>query len=60
MDIKIGSVIHYKFLFSNEESKVGLVYKIVKDNNFAYMLYILTNNEKDIVPYSILDYTIIE
>ena len=31
MNIKIGSVIHYKFLYSNEEAKVGLVYKIIKD-----------------------------
>lgn len=60
MNIKIGSVIHYKFLYSNEEAKVGLVYKIIKDKNFSYMLYILSDNEKDIVPYNILDYEIIE
>lgn len=60
LDIKIGNIIKYNFLYSNEGFKIGLVYKIEKDNNFAYMIYFVnSNNEKDIVPFNILDYTII-
>lgn len=60
LDIEIGNVIKYNFLYSNEEFKIGLVYKIKEDLNFSYMLYLInSNNEKDVVPFNILDYTVI-
>lgn len=60
LDIKIGNIIKYNFLYSNEEFKLGLVYDIKRDLNFSYMIYVIdSNNEKDIVPFNILDYTVI-
>jgi hypothetical protein len=60
LDIKIGNVIEYNFLYSNEGFKIGLVYKIKKDLNFSYMIYLIGgNNKKDVVPFNILDYKII-
>tara|TARA_B100001989_G_scaffold134607_1_gene95318 strand:+ start:1153 stop:1353 length:201 start_codon:yes stop_codon:yes gene_type:complete len=60
LDINIGNIIEYNYSYSNEESKIGLVYKIVKDLNFSYMLYLIdSNNQEDIVPFNILEYKII-
>ena len=60
-DINIGNIIEYNYSYSNEESKIGLVYKIVKDLNFSYMLYLIdSNNQEDIVPFNILEYKIIK
>tara|TARA_B000000557_G_C20771705_1_gene442134 strand:- start:197 stop:397 length:201 start_codon:yes stop_codon:yes gene_type:complete len=60
LDINIGNVIEYNYFYSNEESKIGLVYKIVKDLNFSYMLYLIdSNNQEDVVPFNILEYKII-
>lgn len=54
IDIKVGQTIKYNFLYSNEEEKIGLVTKIKKDTNFYAMIYILTNNNIDIIPYNIM------
>ena len=59
LDIKVGHVINYNFLYSNEEEKFGLVIDIKKDNNFHAMIYILTNNEIDIIPFSIMVYKVV-
>jgi len=59
-DLKIGSVINYNFLYSNDEYKIGLVVDIKKDPNFSYIIYLINDdNEKDAVPLNILEYTII-
>ena len=58
MDLKIGECIKYNFLYSNEEEKIGLITKIVKDYNFSYMIYLV--DEKggvDILPFNILEYS---
>tara|TARA_S200000501_G_C20606454_1_gene648271 strand:+ start:340 stop:522 length:183 start_codon:yes stop_codon:yes gene_type:complete len=57
MDLKAGDCIKYNFLYSNEEEKIGLVTQIKKDNNFAFMVYVV--DEKggiDIIPLSIMEY----
>jgi len=60
LDLKKGNVINYSYLYTNEENKIGLVYKIKKDINFGHMIYILDdNNNIEPMPFSIIDYTII-
>mgnify|MGYP000039703645 CR=1 FL=1 len=59
-DIKIGNALEYNFLYSNEEKKYGLVVDIKKDNNFHAMIYLLTENEIDIVPYSIILFKVLK
>lgn len=59
LDINVGHVINYNFLYSNEEEKIGLVIDIKKDRNFYAMIYVLTNNEIDVVPYNIITYKVI-
>ncbi len=60
MDLTVGCAIKYSFHYSNEEAKVGLIVKILKDINFAYMIHLVSENgEIDIVPFSIIDYKII-
>ena len=41
IDLKPGDCIKYNFLYSNEEEKIGLITKIKKDNNFAFMIYLV-------------------
>ena len=57
---KKGKLIKYNFLYSNEEEKIGVVYDIKKDNNFGAMITLMTDNKFEFVPYSILEYTIID
>ena len=59
-DIKIGNALEYNFLYSNEEKKYGLVVDIKKDNNFHAMIYLLTENEIDIVPYIIILFKVLK
>ena len=60
MDLKVGDAIKYNFLYSNEEIKFGVITKINRDMNFAYMIHIAgQDNEIDIVPFSIMEYTIL-
>ena len=59
LNINIGHVINYNFLYSNEEEKIGLVVDIKKDRNFYAMIYVLTNNEIDVIPYNIITYKVI-
>ncbi len=56
LPIEIGQVIEYNFLYSNEESKIGLVIDYKKDSNFHAMIYLLSNDELDIVPFNIMEY----
>lgn len=57
-DLKAGDCIKYSFLYSNEEEKIGLVTNIKKDNNFAFMIYLVDENGSiDIVPLTILEYS---
>ena len=60
IDLKIGNLIKYNFLYSNEEDKVGIICKINKDPNFSYIVYILVCDEINQVPYTILDFKKIE
>jgi hypothetical protein len=60
IDLKIGSLIKYNFLYSNEEDKTGIVCKIKKDPNFSYIVYVLVCDEIVQVPYTILDFKKIE
>tara|TARA_Y100000022_G_C13208585_1_gene356364 strand:+ start:867 stop:1076 length:210 start_codon:yes stop_codon:yes gene_type:complete len=59
LDLKIGQIIKYNFLYSNEKEKVGLVIDIKKDNNFYAMIYLLSNNKIEIVPYNIMTFNIL-
>ena len=57
---KKGKLVKYNFLYSNEEEKIGIVYEIKKDNNFGAMITLISDNKFEVVPYSILEYTIID
>lgn len=59
LNINVGHVINYNFLYSNEEEKIGLVIDIKKDRNFYAMIYVLSNNEIDVIPYNIITYKVI-
>jgi hypothetical protein len=59
-EIKIGSVIFYNFLYSNEEEKVGIVINIKKDLNFSAMIYLLCENEIDVIPFSIMSFKVLK
>jgi hypothetical protein len=59
-DLKIGDLIRYNFLYSNEEEKLGIVYKIKKDLNFSAMIYVIGNKITDVVPYSIMEYKVLD
>tara|TARA_A200000159_G_scaffold161061_1_gene182269 strand:+ start:1655 stop:1846 length:192 start_codon:yes stop_codon:yes gene_type:complete len=57
IDLKPGDCIKYNFLYSNEEEKIGLVTKIKKDNNFAFMIYLVDNKGAiDVIPFNIMEY----
>lgn len=58
-DIKIGDTIVYNFLYSNEETKIGIVTNIKKDINFYAMIYLLTDNEIDVVPFNIMEFRVL-
>lgn len=59
LDLKTGQIIKYNFFHSNEKEKVGLVIDIKKDNNFYAMIYLLINNEIEIVPYNIMSFKVL-
>jgi hypothetical protein len=52
-DLKVGQAIKYNYLYSNEEEKIGLIVRLKKDLNFTMMIYMLADNEIDVVPYNI-------
>ncbi len=57
---KKGDLVRFNFLYSNEEERIGIVNRVIKDNNFVYMIQIITSDkEKVTIPYSIMDYEII-
>ena len=54
--IKIGNLIVYNFLYSNEKDKIGIVCDIKKDSNFKYIIDIFSNSEIDHVPYTVMEF----
>ena len=60
MNLKVGDLILYNFLFSNEESKYGIVCHTVPDLNFFRIVYIISDEIIDRVPYNIMEYEIIQ
>tara|TARA_B100001287_G_C22273297_1_gene340407 strand:+ start:339 stop:545 length:207 start_codon:yes stop_codon:yes gene_type:complete len=59
-DLKKGDLIRYNFLYSNEKEKIGIVYDIKEDLNFAAMIHIIGNKTTDVIPYSIMEYKILD
>ena len=59
-DLKKGDLIRYNFLYSNEKEKIGIVYDIKEDLNFAAMIHIIDNKTTDVIPYSIMEYKILD
>lgn len=58
--IKIGDLIKYNYLYSNEEPKIGVVIKLKKDLNFDKIIHVVTENQTlDMIPYSIMEFKII-
>lgn len=60
IEIKKGDLIKYNFLFSNEKEKIGIVWKIEEDLNFAALIHVIANNKIDQIPFSIMEYKILE
>lgn len=58
--IRIGDLIKFNYLFSNENDKIGIVYSIKKDYNFSQIIEILSGNEMLQLPVSLIDYKILE
>ena len=58
--IRIGDLIKFNYLFSNENDKIGVVYSIKKDYNFSQIIEILSENEILQLPFSLIDYKILE
>jgi hypothetical protein len=54
-ELKIGDLIEFNYLFSNEKNKIGIVLEIKKDLNFCYMITILSNNLLEKIPWGILE-----
>ena len=52
---KIGSLITYNYLYSNEEDKTGVVCEIKKDSNFGAIVSVLCGEEVISIPYSIME-----
>ena len=59
-DLKKGDLIRYNFLYSNEKEKIGIVYDIKEDLNFTAMIHIIGNKINDVIPYSIMEYKILD
>lgn len=59
-DLKKGDLIRYNFLYSNEKEKIGIVYKIKEDLNFSAMIHVIGDKTTDIIPYSIMEYKVID
>ena len=59
-DLKKGDLIRYNFLYSNDKEKIGIVYDIKEDLNFAAMIHIIGDKTTDIVPYNIMEYKVID
>ena len=59
-DLKKGDLIKYNFLYSNEEEKIGVVYDIKKDYSFSAMIHIINDKIIDVIPYSIMEYKILD
>jgi len=58
---KVGSIIEYRFLYSNEEPVVGVVLKIEDDVNFYKIIHCLTDLKTiDFVPLSMIEFKILE
>ncbi len=58
--IRIGDLIKFNYLFSNENDKIGIVYSIKKDYNFSQIIEIVSEDEILQLPFSLIDYKILE
>lgn len=58
--IRIGDLIKFNYLFSNENDKIGIVYSIKKDYNFSQIIEIVSENEILQLPFSLINYKILE
>ncbi len=58
--IRIGDLIKFNYLFSNENDKIGIVYSIKKDYNFSQIIEIVSDDEILQLPFSLIDYKILE
>ena len=58
--IRIGDLIKFNYLFSNENDKIGIVYSIKKDYNFSQIIEIVADDEILQLPFSLIDYKILE
>tara|TARA_Y100000589_G_C26719859_1_gene453346 strand:- start:154 stop:360 length:207 start_codon:yes stop_codon:yes gene_type:complete len=59
-NLEIGDLIKFNYIFSNEDDQIGIVYSIKKDYNFNKIIEVLSGEEVLKLPYSLLDYTILE
>ena len=56
----LGNCILYNYLYSNDSDRIGIILKIKKDTNFAYMVTILTETSKiEMIPYNVMEYSIL-
>ncbi len=58
-DLKVGNLLKYNFLYSNESFKFGIVCGFNSDPNFSTVVKIVSGNFIDQIPYSLLDYEIL-
>jgi hypothetical protein len=59
INLKKGDLINYRYLYNNKQDKNGLIVDIREDLNFGYMLKILNDENVEIIPISLILYTLI-
>ena len=55
-ELKKSDLISYNFLFSSEETKLGVVLNIKEDSNFGFIIEILNKDGKEALPAGIVEY----
>jgi hypothetical protein len=55
LDFKEGDLIEFNYLYSNLESRIGIIISIEADFNFAYMMTILSSSLLEKIPFSIIE-----
>lgn len=60
MKLKAGDLIKYNYLYSNEDEKIGIIIDIKTDINFGHMIFITHLGYITGVPYSLMDFEIID
>ena len=57
---EVGSIIEYRFIYSNEEPVIGLVTKIEDDINFHKIIHCLSaGKEIDFIPLSTIEFKLL-